>query len=416
MKLDFDVDQRFSCRQCGRCCRRGWDIALTAGEVDAYKRARAERWFREVEGAPEGAGADPFEPVEGHAGVLRIRKRKDGTCGFLSPENRCRIHEELGGPRKPLTCRVFPYRFHPAEGRAPLLTTSFSCPTVVDNAGAPVAEQAADLSGLHREWGRLFPEPAGPLLLAMERRIESAALGTVRRTLRALLERPGADGRPDLRENVARIGVLLDDWSRLRVLSLGDEALTEYLELTGSFAIRDEKPPQRRRASGLARLLFRGFVFAIVAARIQLENGHQGGLRLGLRWRLTRLLLRAHGVWPGNDDLDLGAARRATLDLDRPELFAIAHNYLRSSIETLGTGRRSVVDEAAVAVAFLQAGCVLAAVRAGRGGQEQVERDDLARGLMDAADLTHADPGTAYGGLLSTLSGGLESCFLFAEA
>lgn len=416
MKLDFDGDQRFTCRGCGRCCRRGWDIALTAGEVDGYRRARAERWFREAEGASEGASADPFEAVPGHAGVLRIRKRKDGACGFLSPENRCRIHEEMGGPRKPLTCRLFPYRFHPAEGRAPLLTASFSCPTVVDNVGAPAAEQAQELSALHREWARLFPEETGPSLLALERRIEGAALWTVRRTLRALLERPGADGRPDLRENVARIGVLLDDWSRLRVLSLSDEALAEYLELTGSFAIRNEKAPLRRRASGLARLLFRGFVFAIVAARVQLEDGRRGGLRLSLRLRLARLLFRAHGLWPGGDDLDLRAARRASLDLARPELFGVAHNYLRSSIETLGTGRRPVVDEAAIAVAFLQAGCVLAAVRAGRGGRERVERDDLTQGLMDASDLTHADPGTAYGGLLSSLSGGLESFFLFAEA
>jgi Fe-S-cluster containining protein len=415
VKLDFDGEQRFTCRQCGRCCRRGWDIALTAGEVDAYRRARAERWFREVEGTPEGASAEPFEPVPGHAGVLRIRKRKDGTCGFLSLEGRCRIHEEMGGPSKPLTCRLFPYRFHPAEGRPPLLTASFSCPTVVDNAGAPIAEQAKDLSALHREWARLFPEQAGPSLLALERRIQGATLLSVRRTLRALLERPGADGRPELRENVARIGVLLDDWSRLRVLSLGDEALAEYLELTGSFAIRDEKAPLRRRASGLARLLFRGFVFAIVAARLQLEDGRRSGIRLGLRLRLARLLLRAHGLWPGGDDLDLRAARRASLDLARPELFAIAHNYLRSSIETLGTGRRSVVDEAAVSVAFLEAGCVLAAVRAARGGHAQVELDDLARGLMDASDLTHADPGTAYGGLLTSLSGGLESLFLFAE-
>ena len=416
MKLDFDGDQRFTCRQCGRCCRRGWDIALTAGEADGYRRARAERWFREAEGTPEGANADPFEPVPGHAGVLRIRKRKDGTCGFLSPESRCRIHEEMGGPMKPLTCRLFPYRFHPAAGRPPLLVASFSCPTVVDNAGEPVAAQARELSSLHREWARLFPEEAGPSLLALERRIDSAALLTVRRTLRALLERPGSDGRPDLRENVARIGVLLDDWSRLRVLSLGDEALCEYLELTGSFAIRNEKAPLRRRASGLARLLFRGFVFAIVAARVQLEDGRKGGLRPSLRLRLARLLLRAHGLWPGGDDLDLRASRRASLDLARPELFAIAHNYLRSSIETLGTGRRPVVDEAAIAVAFLAAGCVLACMRAARAGQEHVERDDLARGLLDASDLTHADPGTAYGGLLSTLSGGLESFFLFAEA
>src|SRR5713101_2992093 len=97
--LLLDPEQRFTCQQCGRCCRRGWDIALTPGEVKTYRRAKAERYYRERD---------------------------------LSPENRCRIHEELGAERKPLTCRLFPFRFHPAEGAA-VLTASFCCPTVVRN-------------------------------------------------------------------------------------------------------------------------------------------------------------------------------------------------------------------------------------------------------------------------------------------
>src|SRR2546428_6546326 len=124
--LRFDAEQRFSCRQCGRCCRRGWDIALTPGEVDAYRRARAERFYREREDAPEGADEDPFEPIPGHPSYHRIRKRADGACGFLSPANRCRIHEEMGGASKPLTCRLFPFRFHPGE-TATLVTASLCC-------------------------------------------------------------------------------------------------------------------------------------------------------------------------------------------------------------------------------------------------------------------------------------------------
>jgi Fe-S-cluster containining protein len=414
VRLELDSAQRFTCRQCGRCCRRGWDIAVTAGEADAYRRAGAPAWFRETEGAPEGARADPFEAVPGHPGVLRIRKRPDGACGFLSPANRCRIHEELGGPRKPLTCRLFPFSFHSTEP-APLLTASFCCPTVVDNAGMLLGEQARDLEALHREWSRANALEPGPVLLALERRLDGAALGSVRRTLRGLLDRPGPGGTPDLRENVARMGHLLDDWSRLRVLSLADDALGEYLELTGSFAIRSEKPLPPRPASRLARLLFRGFVYAIVAARVQLEDGRRGGLRASLRLRLARLLLRAHGLLPGADDIDLVAARRGQVDFARPELHVIAHNYLRASIETLGTGRRPVVDEAGLAVAFLHAGSVLASMRAVRSGGP-VDREGLARGLMDASDLTHADPRAAYGALLGTLSGGVEACFLFAEA
>jgi hypothetical protein len=286
---------------------------------------------------------------------------------------------------------------------------------VVDNAGTLLLEQAGELAALHREWARTYPaEPAGPVL-ALERRIGGAMLGTVRRTLRGLLDRPGPGGKPDLRESVARMGHLLDDWSRLRVVSLADDALAEYLELTGSFAVKERKapaaPPPRAGQPAVPWLRVRDRGGAHPA-----RDGRRGGLRASLRLRLARLLLRAHGLLPGGDDIDLGAARRGEVDLARPELHAIAHNYLRASIETLGTGRRSIVDEAGLAVAFLHAGWVLAAMRAARSGRGPVDRDGLARGLMDASDLTHADPGAAYGALLGPLSGGVEAFFLFADA
>src|SRR4051812_26797456 len=115
--LRHHAEQRFTCQQCGRCCRRGWDIAVTAAEVDAYRKSGASEWFTETERTTETT-SDPFEPIAGHAGHFRIRKRADGACGFLSDDNRCRIHERLGGQRKPLTCRLFPFRFHPVEGKA----------------------------------------------------------------------------------------------------------------------------------------------------------------------------------------------------------------------------------------------------------------------------------------------------------
>ena len=74
------AEQRFTCAQCGRCCRRGWDIAVTASEVEGYRKAGAAAWYTPTEGA-----VDPFEPIGGHAGHFRIRKRADGACGFLSP-------------------------------------------------------------------------------------------------------------------------------------------------------------------------------------------------------------------------------------------------------------------------------------------------------------------------------------------
>jgi Fe-S-cluster containining protein len=409
VKLVFDTDQRFTCQQCGRCCRRGWDIAVTAGELALYRRTQAARWFRESALAEGGAASDPFEPVPGHEAVHRIRKRADGACGFLSDANRCRIHEELGADKKPLTCRVFPFSFHPVDG-SPLVSASFCCPTVVANTGEPLPAQMGELSALQREWAATFPEEPRSCKLALQRGIDATSLARVRGILGELLARPDS-----LRDNVARIGMLLDDWSRLRVTNLADPAFAEYLELTGGFAVQSPKPPTRRHASRLTRLLFRGFLFAILAARLQLESGKRRGPRLRLRFRLARLLAGAHGLWPAGTDVDFRAARRAAVDWEDPALRTLAQHYLRASIETLGSGRRTLVEELGTSVALLHAAAVLAAVRAGRSGQERVEPAGLAQGLLDASDLTHVDPGTAYGGLLGTLSGGVEACFLFAE-
>ena len=407
----LDPEQRFTCQQCGRCCRRGWDIALTRGEVKAYRLAKVDRYYREREGSPEGADRDPFDPLPG--GYARIRKREDGACGFLSPENRCRIHEELGAEHKPLTCRLFPFRFHPAE-EAPVLTASFCCPTVVRNEGTLLSAQARDIASLRKAWTREYPERGLKRELVAGRPLAAETLATLRDLLREMLDRPGPGGRPDLHANVLRIARYVEDLSRHRVVRLPPPRFAEYLELTGRYAAKSEQPQPPRPPSGLGRLLFRGFLFAVVATREQLEDGRESGLRLGLRWRLVRLLAHAHGVGPGLAGLDLPAARAARLDLGDPKVHDLAGNYLRATLATLGTGRRPVLDELAVAVAFLNAASVLAAQRAARRGPPRVDAESFTEGLMEAVDLTHADSQGVLGRLLGTLSGGVEALYLFA--
>jgi Fe-S-cluster containining protein len=408
--LLLDPEQRFTCQQCGRCCRR-WEIALTPGEVKAYRQAKVERYFREREGSPEGSESDPFDPLPG--GYATIRKRADGACGFLSPDNRCRIHEELGGERKPLTCRLFPVRFHPAEG-APVLTVSFSCPTIVKNEGALLTGQSREIAALRKAWGHEYPERERPVEIVAGRPVAAEHLATLRRILREMLDRPGPAGRPDLRANVLRMARYVEDFSRHRVVRLPPPRFAEYLELTGRYAAKSEQPLPARPPSALGRLLSRGFLFAVVAAREQLENGSGSGLRLGLRWRLLRLLAHAHGVGPGLNGLDLADARRARLDLQQPDVHGLVWNYLRATVQTLGTGRRPVLDELSVAVAFLNAAGILAAQRAARAGKTVVDAESFSEGLMEAVDLTHADTSGA-GRLLATLSGGVEALYSFAE-
>jgi lysine-N-methylase len=411
--LHLDAEQRFTCRQCGRCCRRGWDIAITPGELQSYRRAAAGRFYREREDRPEGAEEDPFEPIPGHAPHHRIRKRADGACGFLSPDNRCRIHEEMGAASKPLTCRLFPFRFHPGE-TATFLTASFCCPTVVRNDGATLGSQAKDLAGLAKAWLREHPEPPGKTELLPGVATSMETLETLRSVLRRILDRPGEGGAPDLAANAARMAALVDDLSRHRVTRLPPEAFAEYVALVGEHAASSAKPVPAKPPSALGRLLFRGFLFVVMAGHEQMATGRSSGARLGLRWRLARLLAHVHGLGPAIGPADLGAARRARVDLRDPEVRGLAHNYLRATIEALGTGRRPVVEDVALAVAFLNAACALAAMRAGRAGRSRADAADFAEGLMEAVDLTHTESGGLLGKVLGTLAGGVESLWILA--
>jgi Fe-S-cluster containining protein len=416
------AEQRFTCAQCGRCCRRGWDIAVTAAEVEGYRRAGAAAWYTETdseaetetETATETAAVDPFEPLGGQPGHFRIRKRADGACGFLSAENRCRIHERLGGGRKPLTCRLFPFRFHPVEGKT-VVSASFCCPTVVANEGEPVTAQVRALSGLFDDWARAYPEPKRTFELVSGRPLPAATVATLRDVLRTMLDHAGAEGRIDLRANVRRVAVLLDDLTRHRVVKLTPERFAEYLELTGRYAASSDRPLPARRASAVGRLLSRGFLFAVLAAREQLR-APASGLRLGLRARLFRLAAHTHGLGPRVADLDLRAGRAVSRGLEDPAVHGLVHHYLRAAVADLGSGRRPVVDELTLSVALLNSALAFAAMRAGQAGRTAIDAASLREGLLETMDLAHAEPEGAYARVVVTLAGGLDALWAFGEA
>jgi len=428
--LRHSPEQRFTCRQCARCCTRGWDVAVTAAEVEGYRRAGAAAWYTETnaeavdsngrgtgtETATETAASpiDPFEPIGGHAGHFRIRKRADGVCGFLSAENRCRIHEHLGGARKPLTCRMFPFRFHPVEGKA-MLTASFCCPTVLANQGEPVATQLRALGGLYTEWARTFAEPKRPLEFVAGRPISAATAATLREVLRTMLDREGPGGRRDLRANVRRMAALLDDLTRHRVVRLDPARFAEYVELTGRYAAASERPAPERPPSAVGRLLSRGFLFAVLAAREQVRTPDTAS-RMVLRARLTRLLAHTHGLGGRVGDVDLRMARGVSRALDDPAVEALVHHYLGAAVDELGTGRRPVLDELVMAVALLDAALAFAAMRAGEAGAPAIDPKTVTEGLLETLDLTQVEPEGAYGRVVLTLAGGLAALDLFASS
>ena len=362
--LRVDPDQRFTCASCARCCRR-WEILVSPTEVSALQAHNPARWFRADAQHEEGSGGDPFEPIAGWRGYQRIRKRADGACGFLSDANRCRLHEELGERRKPLTCRTFPYQFHPVEGGA-IVTASFGCPTVVANRGDRIAEGAPliTIKGLRAEWLAQHPPAARPHTLAAGRIIDAGSVAILRKGLLAMLYRTD-HGVRDLRRNVARMAAVLDDLTRSRVTGLPDADLAEYIRLTVPFAAADEKEVVNPEPGFVARLLQRGFLFVVAATRLKLDHPEMS--RLALRVKTFWLLAHVHGLAPRVGRVDVAALSRKRVDINAPDVQPVAYHYLRASLEALGASRRPVVDEVAVFISYLNAARALAAMNGATG-------------------------------------------------
>jgi len=411
LPLRIDPDQRFACAGCGRCCKR-WEILVTTAEVESYRQHDAARWFREHRDADEGAAFDPFEPVAGWRGYHRIRKRGDGACGFLSPAGRCRIHEELGGHRKPLTCRMFPYSFHPAPA-AVIVKTSFGCPTVVANQGELIAQGAPreEITALRADWFARSPSSARPRLYVPGRSISAASLRILSDNLKLMLDRTDDHGRIDLRANVGRMARALEDLTRSRVVRLPDADFEEYVGLTLPFAASTATPPARRAPGRVGRLLQHGFLYAVAATRLGLDN--PGAPRWRVRLRMLGLLAHFHRLAPASGGVDLAALRRGRVDVNAPEIQPVAYHYLRASLASLGAAERPVLDEVAIAVSFLNAACALSLMTAHVSGRA-VDRALFSDALMEAVDLAHSDERGLVGRMLGRLAGGVDALDVFA--
>jgi Fe-S-cluster containining protein len=396
MQLHFDPEQRFACASCARCCR-GHEIAVTAAEAEALRAARAGRFFREQDGGEEGTGTDPFVA---RGGGLVIRRRADGSCGFLSPAGRCRIHEALGAKQKPLTCRMFPFSLRPGTGAGAVLVASHACPSVAGGEGPRLGDQAKELQRLAREWEREHPAPPGRLELVAGRALAPAAAEALRAALGRMLDAEA------LRDALARLARHLGDLTRWRALRLADARRSEYVVLTSGFRGGPNPPAATAQRPGLvARLLFRGFLFTVLALR----ERRAGATGAGQKLRLVALLLHAHGLFPGVAGVRLGAAGGIRVEPD-PALDALLRRFLRQAVTTTGSGVRPIAGELAVAAAQAQVALRLARMRAGLDGRRAATLDDLREGLLAAADLDQVDHGIAAR-LLSFFAGAPDDAF-----
>ena len=401
MTVRLDSEQKFTCRSCGECCRRAFDIVVTDTEKRRYETENVDRWFRESAAAPPGAASSPFEAVT--RDLNRIRKRPDGVCGFLSAENRCRIHEELGAHAKPLTCQMFPFSFDAVSGETRLVT-SFCCPTVARNDGRSLDDQRDEIGRLARQWRKVGEPTDWPLDWVRGVPLDPDLLESMRWIFRRLLD--VNEPTFSLRRNIRRIGALVEDWTRKRVVELGGEKFEDYVTLTGEFAISKPVDPSKS-SPRIARLLFRGYFFASLVPWA--SRGLKSGSGILLRLRLLRLLLHVHGFGPAFHGVRFGAARGQALDIDAEPFFEPAYHVLRAAIENLGTGRRPVVEELSLAVGHL---LVAEHLYLSRNTSEGALPAWI-RAIMDAHDVAHADPDSTFGRFLVSLAAPPSALHLF---
>ena len=325
-----------------------------------------------------------FEPIPGLPSLHRIRKRADGACGFLSEDNRCRIHQELGAGKKPLTSRLFPYAFH-SSADGVIVTASFGCPTIVANDGPLVAaaESRVALESLRKEWFAVDRPGAAPFQLVQGRAIATRSALQLREALLAMLKRDSAD----LRDNIRRIAATLDDLTRSRVLALADADFAEYLALTVPHAAAKPDAPPVRQPGSIARLLQYGFLYTVTAIRADLE--HPGQSRAQLRRLRLQLLAHFHGLAPGLERVRVRALKRTSVDINAPAIRPIVFHYLRAGLETMGSTGRPLVDELSIAASYLNASRALAVMNADAAGRD-IDRQIFAEALMEASDVSHA--------------------------
>ena len=416
--LRIDPSQRFACAQCGRCCHR-FDVVVSPAEIELYQKRNAGQWFSESGAAPAAdrdlsaeagrAKVDPFEPIPGLPTLKRIRKRADGACGFLSEDNRCRIHEELGAAKKPLTCRLFPYAFHPAADGV-IVTASFGCPTIVANEGPLVStgESRIAIDSLGKEWLAIDRPKAAPLELVPGRAITTRSSLQLRDGLLAMLKRDSAD----IRDNIRRIAGTIDDLTRSRVLALSDADFAEYLALTVPHAATKTAVPPTQKPGSIARLLQYGFLYTVTAIRADLE--HPGQSRSRLRRLRLQLLAHFHGLAPGLERVRVKALKHARVDINDPGIRPIVFHYLRAALETLGASGRPIVDELGIAASYLNAASSLAVMNADAVGRP-IDRAIFSQALLEAADVSHAR-NVLLDWVLARFSGGSDALWMLARS
>lgn len=323
------VVQNWDCHGCSDCCRT-YVVGVSEGEK---RRIEGQGW----EADPELKGTALFA-WDKTTKSYRLAHREDERCVFLGPDNRCRIHAKFGSAAKPMACRVYPFVMVPA-GDHWRVGVRFACPSVADNLGRPLAEQAADA----RECAALVEEqkrtpadlPAPPLQPG--RPVAWADLLRFVKALADLVADPRLPVERKLRQAVALAAVC----RQARFDKVSGAKLGEFLAVVSAAAAEDTPadPAAVPRPGWTGRTVFR----QVAALYARKDVGHNRGRmaavgaagRAYAGWRFaagTGRVPRVHGLMPAG--ATFAAAEQPAGPLSK-ESEALLTRYYRVKLESL---------------------------------------------------------------------------------
>ena len=325
--------QNWSCHNCGGCCREH-QIVITVNEK---KRIDNQKWT-----SADGI-ADDRPLIVAHGTDFRLNHQADGACVFLDERGLCRIHAKFGEAAKPLACRAYPYAVHPS-GNSVTVSLRFSCPSVVQNLGEPVAQQRQTLEELAREIvPSNYQAPDAPPLFPGQ----PISWPDVMRLL-AFVERGLSTGKVSFATRLLRVLTWVDLLEKAPTEAIMGDQLGNLLPVLHEASVRaqpDDHLPLVVPTS-IGRTMFRQWVAQLLRhdTDVTARGGFMGRMRLlsdGVRFTLGRGRVPAMA-----DPISVRVAfsgRTTTTPESAPETFAAMPLF--SQLENEFGGRNAGFDE-----------------------------------------------------------------------
>ncbi len=268
------IVERWDCQGCGQCCH---GIIVPLDEAD-LRRLREQGWSQR----PEFRKERIVRRLGFWGNQFQLGKRPDGTCVFLGPNARCRIHAELGEEAKPRVCRAFPVQTVPLDQFAYVVLRR-CCPAAAAGLGRPADLHRDDIrrmAALREPRGLSAPPPIIPghrrdwhdtlhVTETLQRLLLDARYPMVRRVVHGLQVCSVLESCHLKKLDSSRLGELLDMLQ------------TAAVEQSGQW-FQERSPPGRR-----ASMVFR----SIALDYLRLHPRLWGRESWKARWTLLRVVL-----------------------------------------------------------------------------------------------------------------------------